>query len=120
MKISERDSPHNRRELPAYKRIANTPSSHAGRKLVRQLLDHFQIVGSKGEHTCFVHPPLAFCVETMEGTWPNKQFSPDFVRFILRHVILALDHLHSEAKIIHAGEYLDLLVVFDVTNRGRH
>jgi serine/threonine-protein kinase SRPK3 len=37
---------------------------------------------------------------------PSKFLPIDLLKAVLRHLFLALDFLHAEAKMIHAGKYL--------------
>ncbi|EME82206.1 uncharacterized protein MYCFIDRAFT_188967 [Pseudocercospora fijiensis CIRAD86] len=78
LKVCERDSLSAEREVAAYEHLNSMKTTHQGALLVRELYDHFQISGSNGE-----------------------QLSADVLKAVLKHLLLALDFLHTEAKMVH-------------------
>jgi hypothetical protein len=52
----------------------------------------------------FVHPPLAISIKAFRRMLPNRALPVSFVKLVLKHLLLGLDFLHTEAKVIHTGE----------------
>lgn len=81
--------------------------------LVRRAMDDFQISSAGYAHSyqCFVHPPLAMSLcelrtRTIDGVLPE-----DLLKSTLIHLLLALDFLHTEAKIVHTSMIFLILIV---------
>jgi serine/threonine-protein kinase SRPK3 len=51
-----------------------------------------------------VHEPLGVSLETFRNVMPTKRLHEGLLKAVLRHLLQALDCLHSDAKIIHTGE----------------
>lgn len=103
MKVCTRDSLSAQRELAAYKHIAATRSTHAGQRLIRQLHDSFKLNNAGGEHICLVHDPLAISLETFTKVLPTNFSAVPLQKTVVKYTLLALDFLHSEAKMVHTG-----------------
>lgn len=103
MKICERESSSSRRELAAYEHLNSITSSSPGATLIRKFHDAFKIPGLDGEHLCLVHEPLGMSMETFRQLMPAKQLSEELLKAVLRHLLQALDYLHSEAQMVHTG-----------------
>ncbi|CAK7198873.1 hypothetical protein SEUCBS139899_001540 [Sporothrix eucalyptigena] len=98
-------------ELGMYRRIAQTKSSHPGRRSIRQLLDSFDIDGPDGSHRCLVHPPLWDSVDTLLHRNPIRRLPPQIISVVLNHVLLALDFLHTECQMIHTDIKADNIML---------
>lgn len=103
MKVCEQDTPTIRRELAAYRHLDTITTSNAGALLVRELLDSFMITGGAGEHQCLVHEPLGLSMETLRQLCPGRKLPENLLKPFLIHLLQALDFLHTDAKLIHAG-----------------
>lgn len=101
----EHDSSQGRRETEVYKHLQDVKSSHTGSLLVRHALDDFQLtsVDNTYSYQCLVHPPLAMSLCELRNRTINKVLPEEFLKPVLIHILLALDFLHTEAKIVHAG-----------------
>ncbi|QVM13755.1 hypothetical protein D8B26_008386 [Coccidioides posadasii str. Silveira] len=88
-------------ELNMYKRLERGSKSHPGRKAVRMLLDSFDVNGPTDKHRCLVHPPLWESVLTFLRRNPIHRLPVPVMATVLKYLLLALDYLHSECKIIH-------------------
>ena len=79
-------------------------SEHPGSNLVRRMLDSFELKGAQGPHTCIVHQPLSLSLrdirEIAGGQIPGSILKP-----VVYGMLLGLDYLHSEAQIVHTGQY---------------
>lgn len=103
LKIYEHDSSHGRREKEVYKHLRNVNSSHIGSVLVRCAIDDFQISSAENTypHQFLVHPPLAMSICELRNRTVDKVLPEDLLKPTLIHILLALDFLHTEAKIVH-------------------
>jgi hypothetical protein len=72
--------------------------------LVRQVLDDFQIDSKNGVFQCVVHTLLAISIKAFRRMLPDRALPVSFVKLVLKHLLLGLDFLHTEAKAIHTGE----------------
>jgi len=92
-------------ELEMYKRIDRGSKTHSGHSAVRSLLDSFDVDGPEDKHRCLVHPPLWESVLTFLHRNPVRRLPMPVLAFALKRVFLALDYLHTECQVIHAGIY---------------
>lgn len=91
-----------RRELVAYGRLSQVASTHPGQGVIRALLDTFELSGPDGRHQCLLQPPMH--ISLFEMRQMNKEPLPaQLLKLTLRRLLLALDFLHTEAKMIHTG-----------------
>ena len=79
---------------------------HPGRDAVRQLLDTFDLEGPDGQHHCLVHSPLWESALALLHRNPITRLPVPVLAITLRRLFLALDYLHSDCRVIHAGEHL--------------
>ena len=103
LKVCEQDSPAIHRELAAYSHLDTVVTSNPGALLVRELLDSFKATGPAGEHQCLVHEPLGLSMETLRQLSPGHKLPENLLKVFLTHLLHALDFLHTDAKMIHAG-----------------
>ncbi|KAI7085364.1 hypothetical protein KC356_g5953 [Hortaea werneckii] len=100
-KICENTDTSAEREVLAYTRINSLESSHTGSLLVRKMLDTFEINNKDRNHTCLIHEPLGMSLETCRCFFPGGKFPDTMLKPILKHLILTLHFLHTEAGIVH-------------------
>ncbi|PIL26709.1 hypothetical protein GSI_11188 [Ganoderma sinense ZZ0214-1] len=117
IKVCTRNAIPVKRELAALQHLDSLPKTrHIGRTLVRTLLDQFVLTSEPAASTdsqspgtdpdptppqlfqCLVHKPLLMSLFTFRN---GNKLPEDFLKLVLQHVLLALDYLHSEAKLIH-------------------
>jgi serine/threonine-protein kinase SRPK3 len=91
-------------ELRVLKLLRTIKTSHSGSLLVRQMLDDFQVHSKNDVFQCVVHPPLAISIKAFRRMLPNRALPVSLVKPVLKHLLLGLDFLHTEAKVIHTGE----------------
>ncbi|KAK2751712.1 hypothetical protein FQN54_008935 [Arachnomyces sp. PD_36] len=91
------------REIEIYNHLKNIQSDHVGRSCLRPLIEVFQAQSPDGHraHTCLVHPPLGISLDQLTSLLPDRVMSSVMVRTAVRHILAALDFLHTEAGIIH-------------------
>ncbi|KAI0760098.1 kinase-like domain-containing protein [Fomes fomentarius] len=106
VKVCSRNSIPIKRELAALEHLHNLPKiRHIGQQHVRTLLDQFELTAddsSSRSFQCLVFRPMAESAWKFRHDMPTLQLREQLVRGILEVVVLALDYLHTEAKLIHA------------------
>jgi hypothetical protein len=89
-------------ETKVVKHLDSIKSDHPGSKLVRKMLDTFEIDGAFGPHVCIAHKPLRPSLRSIRimagGEIPKDVRKPMFYG-----LLLGLDYLHSEARVVHTG-----------------
>ncbi|KAG8801965.1 hypothetical protein FRC16_010722 [Serendipita sp. 398] len=88
-------------ELRALRHFAMIKTNHAGSLLIRQMLDDFVINSKHGIFHGVVHSPLAISVKAFRKMLPERALPVGFLKMVLKHILLGLDFLHTEAKVIH-------------------
>ncbi|KAG8898923.1 hypothetical protein FRB99_007036 [Tulasnella sp. 403] len=79
--------------------VAKT-SQHAGRDHVIVLLDDFEVDSDFGTHVCFVTEVVGTSVLSLREMY-GKRIPQRPVKEITRQLLLALDFLHRECRVIH-------------------
>ena len=105
IKVCKRECFQATREIRVLTHLNSIKSRHDGSLLVRKLLDSFEINGSGGRHQCLVHEPLGTGLSRLRSIFPSRRLPEDILKALIIHVLQALDFLHSEAGIIHAGVF---------------
>ena len=106
MKVCERDSTQARRELEIYRHFNSITTGHVGSRLVRTAFDNLDIGTPKGRYLCLIHKPLGMSLAGLRARTRAKKFPEDLLKPTLIHIFHALDFLHAEASVIHAGVIL--------------
>ncbi|GIZ36572.1 hypothetical protein CKM354_000004200 [Cercospora kikuchii] len=101
LKACERGSASAECELAAYQHLSSLTTENVGALVIRQLLDSFTIKANSNEYQCMIHEPLGMSVKTLQQLMPNQLLSEDALKAVLKYLLLALDCLHSEARMIH-------------------
>ncbi|RAK98805.1 putative serine/threonine protein kinase [Aspergillus ibericus CBS 121593] len=101
LKIYERDSAHGERETEVYNHLKSVESDLTGSVLVRHTLDAFQISSGDSSHQCLVHPPLGMSLFELRNRARGKVLPENVVKPALIHILLALDFLHTDARVVH-------------------
>ena len=90
-------------ELRVLRHFNTIKTNHPGSLLIRQLLDEFQVDGKNGIFHCSLHPPLAISVKSFRKLFPERALPVVVLKLVLKHLLISLDFLHTEAKVIHTG-----------------
>lgn len=92
-------------EIAIYERIkaAAAKQNHLGHETIRKCLSSFEIQGKK--HTCIVHEALGMTMEHILLNYvPDRAFRIEEIKMFILEVLIGLDFLHTEARIIHTGK----------------
>lgn len=90
------------RELNTYEHLSKLDSAHLGQSLIREVYDTFSLVGEAGTHQCLVQQPMHMSLLEMMRLNP-RPFDLPRLEMTLRRPLSALDFLHTEAEVVHAG-----------------
>ena len=90
-------------ELRVLRHFRTIKTNHPGSLLIRQMLDEFQVNSQNGIFHCFVHPPLAISLKAFRRLLPERSLPIGLLKGVLKHLLISLDFLHTEAKVIHTG-----------------
>ena len=95
------------RELVIHKHLSNIGTNHAGKQDIRSVLDAFEVSSPDGHrHTCLIHEPLGTSLRELMEVLPGRSLPEELLKIALRHVLIALDFLHTEAHVIHTGSLM--------------
>ncbi|KAM5436234.1 hypothetical protein McanMca71_000014 [Microsporum canis] len=87
------------RELAVSEHLKNT-GDHVGKKLVRLVLDSFEVVGPNGKHTCLIYRPLGMSFTEFQSMSPEKKLPKDFIQRSIQLTLISLVFMH-ENGVIH-------------------
>jgi len=76
------------------------------------LLDSFDITTDTGSHICMVHKPLGLRISDFQALVPGGKLPQDILKLTLKHILLALEFLHSECNLAHTGKLSNYLPLF--------
>ena len=91
-------------ELEVCKRLCSANPSHAGLPYVQILIESFEVTGSNGTHLCLVFEPMRETLLLFQSRLKNKIFTLELMKMYLVCLLNGLDYLHSECRVVHAGE----------------
>ncbi|PWY85762.1 CMGC/CLK protein kinase [Aspergillus sclerotioniger CBS 115572] len=78
-------------------------SDHSGKKLVRLVLDSFELVGPHGKHTCLIYQPLGMTFTEFRDLLPERKFPKNLLQRSIQLTLIALAFMH-ENHVIHTGQ----------------
>ncbi|KAK8854938.1 hypothetical protein IAR55_003677 [Kwoniella newhampshirensis] len=88
-------------EIQLLQRVVNSSETHAGRHHVVGLVDNFRHTGPNGSHVCMVFEVLGENLLGLIKRYQHRGVPQHIVKQIAKQVLLGLDYLHSECRIIH-------------------
>lgn len=109
LKVHTRDE-DNKHEFEIYQQLSK-PSQHHGRKHVRDVLDTFTLPRPGGDHQCLVQKPLWESLQDLHNVMPNARLEVNILKSAIKQMLLALDYLHTECKLVHTGILHDTVKV---------
>jgi serine/threonine-protein kinase SRPK3 len=88
-------------EIQLLQRVVTSSNSHAGRTHVVGLVDNFKHTGPNGSHICMVFEVLGENLLGLIKRYQHRGVPQHIVKQIAKQVLLGLDYLHNECRIIH-------------------
>ncbi|KAF2027039.1 kinase domain-containing protein [Setomelanomma holmii] len=104
-------------EYNMYNILSKGNASHPGYNHVRTALDLFTIPRQGGDHRCLVQKPMWDSFKDLLNRNPAHRFTDELLKAGLSQVFLALDYLHTEAKIIHTDIKADNILI-EIEDQG--
>lgn len=90
-------------EEKVYQHLRGVQTCHQGAEGIRFLKDHFQLPGKYGPHECLIHEPLGPTLKDIREMSKGEKVSEDLLKSIVKYLLLALDFLHAEGRVVHTG-----------------
>ena len=88
-------------EIQLLQRVVSSSESHAGRCHVVGLVEDFRHTGPNGSHVCMVFEVLGENLLGLIKRYQHRGVPQHIVKQIAKQVLLGLDYLHNECRIIH-------------------
>lgn len=88
-------------EIQLLQRVVTSSPTHAGRHHVVGLVDNFRHSGVNGSHVCMVFEVLGENLLGLIKRYQHRGVPQPIVKQIAKQVLLGLDYLHTECRIIH-------------------
>ncbi|KAJ5580196.1 U4/U6 small nuclear ribonucleoprotein PRP4 [Penicillium hispanicum] len=99
------------RELDVHEHLNSVKSNHPGKRFIRKLFDHFHVIGPHRRHICLVHEPLGISASELLKWVPGQAMTLEDLKPCIRQLLVALDFLHSVARIVHTDIQLNNLLL---------
>ncbi|KAF3484187.1 CMGC/SRPK protein kinase [Arthroderma uncinatum] len=94
--------------------ITGQQSEHRGRVILRTCLDDFEVTGPKGKHMCLVYEPMREPLWILQRRFVNRKLPLPIAKAYIYFLLVGLDHLHSECKVVHTDLKLgNILMSFE-------
>ncbi len=74
--------------------------------MVRLALDEFELPGKRGSHVCLIYQPLGLSLKDIRNI-AGGRIPENILKSTAYGILLALDFLHAEAKVVHTGKFGD-------------
>ena len=109
LKVYVSDHRQSRNEVKVFTHLKSLRTNHPGSELIRTVLDTFEVAKENSSHQCLIHKPLGLTLKELRmlslGRLPEEM-----LKAIVNYLLLALDYLHTEARVVHTGtSYLTCL-----------
>lgn len=92
-------------EVHMQEKISLGDDNHPGKKHVRQMLDVFTVTGPHHAHICIVFEAMREPLWTFTTKFPRRALPIAVVKKIITKILLGLDYLHTQCKMIHGGRF---------------
>jgi hypothetical protein len=77
---------------------------HSGKRLVRLVLDSFNVASAQGQHTCLVYQPLGMSFTELRGLFSDKMMPTELIQKSIQLALVSLAFMH-ENNVVHTGKY---------------
>ncbi|EZF32962.1 CMGC/SRPK protein kinase [Trichophyton interdigitale MR816] len=91
--------------------IAHLNPEHRGHLILRTCLDAFELIGPKGKHMCLVYEPMREPLWIFQKRFISRQIPLPIAKTYIFFLLVGLDYLHSECKIVHTDLKLDNILM---------
>ena len=88
-------------EIQLLQRVVSSSLTHSGRHHVVGLVDNFRHSGPNGSHVCMVFEVLGENLLGLIKRYQHRGVPQHIVKQVAKQVLLGLDYLHTECRIIH-------------------
>ncbi|KIJ53603.1 hypothetical protein M422DRAFT_73895 [Sphaerobolus stellatus SS14] len=88
-------------ELGLLQTISTSKPAHRGYRHTLLYYDTFIFKGPHGEHQCIVTEVLGFSLNYVRNMREDRSVLPSTVKHIVKQILMGLEYLHDECKIIH-------------------
>ena len=69
-------------------------------------MDDFEVTGPEGKHTCLVYEPMREPLWILQRRFVDRKLPLPIAKAYIYFLLVGLDYLHSECKVVHTGECL--------------
>jgi serine/threonine-protein kinase SRPK3 len=91
-------------EERVYHHLRSIETDHPGATGIHSLRDSFQLPGKRGPHECLIHDALGLTLADIRGVSEGEKVSEQLLKPFTKYLLMALDFLHSEARVVHTGK----------------
>ncbi|KAK1147987.1 hypothetical protein N8T08_000503 [Aspergillus melleus] len=97
--------------------VSQQNPEHRGRVILRTCLDDFEVTGPEGKHVCLVYEPMREPLWILQRRFVDRKLPLPIAKAYIYFLLVGLDYLHSECKIVHADLKLaNILMSFENEN----
>ncbi|KAM5433522.1 hypothetical protein MferCBS31731_007028 [Microsporum ferrugineum] len=115
--INSNNADDARHELETENHITQRNPEHRGHVILRTCLDSFEVAGPEGKHMCLVYEPMREPLWIFQKRFVDRQVPLPIAKAYIYFLLVSLDYLHSECKIVHTDLKLDnILMCFENDN----
>jgi serine/threonine protein kinase len=84
--------------------IARRNPSHPGYGSIRTCLGSFEVTNKERKHLCQIYEPMRETMSMFQQRWQNRKIPLQLAKAYILLLLLGIDYLHAECKIIHTGK----------------
>lgn len=104
------DASHKNDESAFLRRMQELSPQSPGLRYLVQLRDEILIAFGSSHHLCLVLEPLSENLRSFASRWPDNRLPLPLVQRIARQLLLGVDYMHRECKIVHTGSKCGLTI----------
>ena len=93
-------------ELSSAERVTDANPNHPGYQHCLMLRDSFICNSYHGPHMSLAFDVLGSNIMSLQRRQPNRVFSLQVTKRIVKQVLLALDYLHHDCGLVHTGDHV--------------